>query len=397
MGGHASVERRQPVLLAIGGAPVQVWGRGSCDATHPIYRGGQPEWITRTVCAVSPCQARGRACIFGRMIDVVALTADLLAIESPTAGEAKIVDYVSRFLVAHDWNVTVQEVTPGRGNVWASRAGGGVTLSTHLDTVRPYIGPRLAGGRLYGRGACDAKGIAAAMIAAAQNLAESGENRVDLLLVVGEEKGSDGARAANQLPATSRFLINGEPTESKLATGAKGSLRVTLLTRGRESHSAYPHLGRSAIEPMLELLPAVRALELPKDERLGDTSVNIGVIHGGTEANVIPGECEAELMFRLVGPVEDVKRIIEKWVDGRAEITWGSHIPAQLFHTIPGFATSPVSYTTDIPLLDRWGTPLLFGPGSIHVAHTPDEHIAVDELRAAVGTYERLVRELLSS
>lgn len=330
------------------------------------------------------------------MIDVVALAAELLSIESPTGGEGKIVDFVSRWLVAHGWNVTVQEVTPGRGNVWASRAGGGVTLSTHLDTVPPYLGPRLEDGRLWGRGACDAKGIAAAMLVAAQNLAESGEERVDVLLVVGEEKGSDGARAANHLPATSRFLIDGEPTESRLATGAKGSLRVTLRTRGRESHSAYPHLGRSAIEPMLELLPTVRSLPLPRDERLGETTVNIGTIRGGTEANIIPGECEAELMFRLVGPVEPVKAMIEKWVGDRAEISWGSTIPTQLFRTIPGFETAPVAYTTDLPLLDRWGAPLLFGPGSIHVAHTPDEYIEVAELRAAVGAYERLVRALLA-
>jgi acetylornithine deacetylase len=331
------------------------------------------------------------------MIDVVALTADLLAIESPTGGEAKVVDYVSRWLVARDWNVTVQEVTPGRGNVWASRSGGGVTLSTHLDTVPPYIGPRLQNGRLYGRGACDAKGIAAAMLAAAQNLAESGEQRVDLLFVVGEEGGSDGARAANRLPATSRWLINGEPTTSRLAIGAKGSLRVTLRTRGKESHSAYPHLGQSAIKPMLELLPTLEKLPFPRDERLGEMTVNIGVLRGGTEANIVPGECEAQLMFRLIGPVEPVKGMIEKWVAGRAEITYGSYIPAQLFHTIPGFETMAVAYTSDIPLLDRWGKPLLFGPGSIHVAHTPDEHISVSELRSSVNAYERLVRELLAS
>jgi acetylornithine deacetylase len=331
------------------------------------------------------------------MIDVVALTADLLAIESPTGGEAKVVDYVSRWLVARGWNVMVQEVTPGRGNVWASRSGGGVTLSTHLDTVPPYIGPRLKNGKLFGRGACDAKGIAAAMMAAAQNLADAGENRVDLLLVVGEEGGSDGARAANRLQATSRWLINGEPTTSKLAIGAKGSLRVTLRTRGKESHSAYPHLGQSAIEPMLELLPSLRQLPFPKDERLGEMTVNIGVIRGGTEANIVPGECEAQLMFRLIGPVEPVKEMIEKWVGGRAEITYGSYIPAQLFHTLPGFETLAVAYTSDIPLLDRWGTPLLFGPGSIHVAHTPDEHISVSELRSSVSTYERLIRELLAT
>src|SRR5687768_2051602 len=260
------------------------------------------------------------------MTDVVALAAELLAIQSTTGKEARIVDFVSRWLVARGWNVMVQEVTSGRGNVWASRSGGGVTLSTHLDTVPPYFPPRLSGDRLSGRGSSDAKGIAAAMLAAADRLASGGEERVDLLFVVGEEKGSDGARAANRLAATSRFLINGEPTESKLASGAKGSLRVTLRTHGREAHSAYPHLGKSAIEPLLELLPSLKNLSLPSDPVLGDTTVNIGVIRGGTEANIIPGHAETEMMFRLVADVVPLKRTIEQWVGGRAEIEYGSHI-----------------------------------------------------------------------
>jgi acetylornithine deacetylase len=330
------------------------------------------------------------------MVDVVALAAELLAIESSSGNEGRIVDFVSRWLISRGWNVTVQEVTDRRGNIWASRAGGGVTLSTHLDTVPPYLPPRLDGVRLYGRGASDAKGIAAAMLVAADALAQEGEDRVDLLFVVGEEKNSDGARAANRLPATSKFLVNGEPTESKLASGAKGSLRVKLITRGKEAHSAYPELGRSAIEPMLELLPGVKKLTLPGDSRLGEGSVNIGVIRGGTEANIIPGSCEAELMFRLTGDVSVVKQIVETWVAGRAEIIWGSTIPAQFFQTLPGFDTAPMSYTSDIPLLDRWGTPLLFGPGSIHVAHTAEEHIDVNELRAAVDAYQRIVRSLLA-
>jgi acetylornithine deacetylase len=235
------------------------------------------------------------------------------------------------------------------------------------------------------------------MMCAADALAQGGEDRVDLLLVVGEEKGSDGARTANRLPATSRFLINGEPTESKLAVGGKGSLRVMLRTRGREAHSAYPHLGQSAIEPMLALLPTLRDVAWPTDERLGETTVNIDTIRGGTEANIIPGACESEIMFRLVGDVDVVKARLEQWVGGRAEITYGSYIPAQFFHVIPGFETSPVAYTSDIPLLGRWGTPLLFGPGSIHVAHTPDEYVEVSELRAAVDSYQRLVRALLDS
>ena len=331
------------------------------------------------------------------MTDVVALAAELMSFESPTGGEAKIVDFVARRLVTRGWNVTVQQVTPGRGNVWASRVGGGVTLSTHLDTVPPFVRPTLSGDRLYGRGACDAKGIVAAMLVAGEQLVSEGEERVDLLFVVGEEKGSDGARAANQLAATSRFLINGEPTESKLATGAKGSQRVTLRTTGKAAHSAYAHLGRSALEPMLDLLPSLRRVELPSDPRLGETTVNIGVLRAGTEANIVPERAEAELMFRLVGGVAEVKEILERWVDGRAEIQYGSYIPAQHFHVLPGFDCGPVAYTSDIPLLDRWGTPLLFGPGSINVAHTPDEYIDVPELRDSVDSYKRLVRSLLSA
>ncbi|HJP86044.1 MAG TPA: M20/M25/M40 family metallo-hydrolase [Gemmatimonadaceae bacterium] len=332
------------------------------------------------------------------MTDVVSLAAELLAIQSTTGSETAVIDYVSRWLVARGWNVTLQEVTRGRANVWASRSGGekGVTFSTHVDTVPPFVPPRLEGTRLYGRGSSDAKGIAAAMMVAADRLVSDGEKRVEVLFVVGEEKGSDGARAANTLHARSRFLINGEPTESKLASGAKGSLRATIRTRGREAHSAYPHLGQSAIEPMLELLPTLRNLPLPSDPVLGQTTVNIGTIHGGTEANVIPAHAEAEIMFRLVGDVEPIKKMVLDWVKGRADVEFGSHIPAQRFATVPGFETGPVAYTSDIPLLSNWGEPLLFGPGSIHVAHTPDEFIDVDELRSSVDTYERLARTLLS-
>ncbi len=331
------------------------------------------------------------------MTDVVTLAAELLAIPSLSSNESGVVDYISRWLIARKWNVTVQEVSKGRGNVWASRAGGGVTFSTHVDTVPPHIAPRLDGDKLYGRGSCDAKGIAAAMLAAADNLVSSGEERIDLLFVVGEEQGSDGARAANNLAATSRFLVNGEPTESKLASGAKGSLRVIVRTKGREAHSAYPHLGESAIEPMMKLLPTIHELPFPSDEVLGNTTVNIGTIRGGTGANIVPAQCEAELMIRLVSDVDPVKKMIKAWAKGRATIEFGSTIPAQRFHIVPGFDTAPMAYTSDIPLLSRWGTPLLFGPGSIHVAHTPDEFIDVSELRASVDAYERIARHLLES
>ena len=330
------------------------------------------------------------------MTDVVSLAAELLSIQSTTGSEGTAVDFISRWLVGRGWNVTLQEVSRGRANVWASRSGGGVTFSTHLDTVPPYVPPRLEGSKLYGRGSSDAKGIAAAMLVAADRLVGAGEKRVELLFVVGEEKGSDGARAANNLGTKSRFLINGEPTGSKLASGAKGSLRATIRIRGREAHSAYPHLGRSAIEPMLELLPTLRKLPLPSDPVLGETTVNIGTIKGGTEANVIPAHAEAEIMFRLVSDVEPIKKMILDWAKGHADVEFGSHIPAQRFATVPGFDTESVAYTSDIPLLSNWGEPFLFGPGSIHVAHTPDEFIDVDELRASVDGYERLAKTLLA-
>lgn len=330
------------------------------------------------------------------MTDVVSLAAELLSIQSTTGSEGTTVDFVSRWLVGRGWNVTLQEVSQGRANVWASRSGGGVTFSTHLDTVPPYVPPRLEGTKLFGRGSSDAKGIAAAMLVAADRLVGGGEKRVELLFVVGEEKGSDGARAANNLGTKSRFLINGEPTGNKLASGAKGSLRATIRIRGREAHSAYPHLGQSAIEPMLELLPTLRKLPLPSDPVLGDTTVNIGTIKGGTEANVIPAHAEAEIMFRLVSDVGPIKKMILDWAKGRADVEFGSHIPAQRFATVPGFDTEPVAYTSDIPLLSNWGEPFLFGPGSIHVAHTPDEFIDVDQLRASVDDYERLAKTLLA-
>ncbi len=330
------------------------------------------------------------------MSEAALLAQQLLSFDSTTGREREVVEYIARWLVERGWNVTLQEVEPGRSNVWATRKGGGVTLSTHLDTVPPFIAPRLEGTRLYGRGACDAKGIAAAMMIAAERLVSQGEERVDLLFVVGEEKGSPGARAANQLNPTSRWLVNGEPTESKLATGGKGAVRVLVRVRGREAHSAYPHLGNSALAPMLELLPRLDSLDLPVDPVLGATTCNVGVLRAGSEANIVPGFAEAEIMIRLVSDFEPVKQIFAEWAAGRAELVWGSPIPAQHFHVIDGFEVEPVAYTSDIPLLDRWGTPLLFGPGSIQVAHTSIEYIDVAELDASVDAYIRIVHTLLS-
>lgn len=331
------------------------------------------------------------------MIDVVDLAEALIARPSLTGAEEPAVELATGWLSERGWSVIRQEIAPGRANIWATRGSGAVTLSTHLDTVPPFIAPTRTSSRLLGRGACDAKGIAAAMMVAGQCLAEAGEERVDLLFVVDEEKSSSGARAANTLAPTSRYLVNGEPSEGKLASGAKGSMAVTVRTRGRAAHSAYPELGASAITPMLALLAALPELDLPTDPILGATTINVGTLHAGREANIVPDEAVAQLMVRLVSNSREVREILERWSIGRAELDFAPHIPAQHFHTIPGFESAPVSYTSDIPLLGRWGTPLLFGPGSISVAHTPDEFIDIAELRAAVGTYMHLVRTLLAS
>jgi aspartate kinase len=330
-------------------------------------------------------------------LDVVELATNLIAIPSLSGHEHAVCDFVIDLLTARGWSVRTQPVSAGRVNVWATRGTGDITLSTHLDTVPHFFPPRRDDGKLYGRGACDAKGIAAAMICAAQRLVDEGEERVDLLFVVGEELRSDGARAAASLPATSRWLVNGEPTESKLVSASKGSLRMILRTRGQEAHSAYPERGSSAVQAMVGLLAELQGLRLPSDPALGGTTMNVGTIRGGSAANVFAGECEVEAMIRLVGDADKVRSVIAKKVGDRAVVEWGSHIPTQRFHVIDGFETTTVAYTSDVPILAAWGTPLMFGPGSIHHAHTEEEHVSLQELTSAVAAYEKIVRAVLAS
>ncbi|HEU4565646.1 MAG TPA: M20/M25/M40 family metallo-hydrolase [Gemmatimonadaceae bacterium] len=323
-------------------------------------------------------------------LDPVSLAIDLMRIDSTSGREGEVVALVHRLLEERGWRVRRIPVSAGRDDVLATADDAPlVTLSTHLDTVPPYIPPRLEGGKLWGRGACDAKGIAAAMICAAERLRSRGVP-VALLFVVGEETTHDGAHAANEVPTTSRVLINGEPTESTLALGTKGALRLALRTRGTPAHSAYPHLGHSAIDDLVQLLHELRALSFPSDPVLGDTTMNVGTIAGGVADNVVAPEAQARVMFRIVTAPDEMRRAVERWVAGRAAIEYGPTVPAVHLRTVPGFPTSVVAYATDIPALSRWGEPLLFGPGSIHVAHRDDEHVEVSELLAAVEAYERL-------
>ena len=320
-------------------------------------------------------------------IDVVDLTVRLMEIDSTSGREGAAIDWLDRYLAERGWNVRRIPVTPGRDDVLATFGEGPkVTFSTHIDTVPPYIAPRVDGGRLLGRGACDAKGLAASMICAAERLRER-RTPVAMLFVVGEEVTHDGAEAANRLPTTSQVLINGEPTESKLAVGTKGAMRFTLRTKGQAAHSAYPHLGRSAITDLVKLLNELGTLKLPRDEQLGDTTINIGKIAGGVADNVMAPDAEAHLMARLVSPPDELETVLRDWVGSRAKLEIGITVELARLGTLPGFETCVAAYATDIPKLTNWGTPYLFGPGSIHVAHRDDEFVAIDELRAAPDAY----------
>jgi acetylornithine deacetylase len=331
-----------------------------------------------------------RSVTMARTSDVVELAARMMEIDSTSGHEGALVDWLENYLSGADWRVRRIPVTAGRDDLFASSVSAPVvTLSTHLDTVPPFIPPRLDGDVLRGRGACDAKGIVASMMLAADDLRARGVP-VALLLVVGEEVSHDGAEAANREPTTSKILINGEPTESRLAIGTKGAMRFTLRTRGRAAHSAYPELGKSAIDELVRLLTELGDLALPRDEQLGSTTINVGTISGGVADNVMAPSAEARLMARLVTPADQLMAKLRQWVGDRAEIEQSVTVPMVRLATLPGFATCVAAYATDIPKLTHWGTPYLFGPGSIHYAHRDDEHVDVQELRDAVGQYVRI-------
>lgn len=327
-------------------------------------------------------------------MNVFELTKRLIEIPSVSGEEKEVAQFLADYLKGVGFQVEMQEVAENRPNVYARRGDPEVVLSTHTDTVPPYFGFSEDGDYIYGRGACDTKGLMAAMIKAAELLVQSGVNDFGLLFVVGEEAGSPGARAANQISNRSRYLINGEPTESKLALGSKGALRAVLKSHGRAAHSAYPEMGESAIDKLVVVLSDLRQTDLPKDETLGATTMNTGVIKGGVAANIIPAEAEAELMFRIVKSADDVKRMIEERIADRVEVEYTFSCDPVFTERLEGFETSAVAFTTDIPLLTNWGRPLLFGPGSILDAHTANEKISKRELADAVDVYTEMVRRL---
>jgi acetylornithine deacetylase len=332
-------------------------------------------------------------------MDLVLLTRQLVDIESTTGNEAAHAEFLAKYLSESGFLVERMPVEGTRFNVfahWPETPVPAIVFSTHSDCVPPFIPSREDETKIFGRGSCDAKGIIAAQIAAALRLHQQGIP-VGLLFVVGEERDSLGARTANQHARGSRFLINGEPTGNHIALAAKGALRVEVIARGKMAHSAYPELGESAIEKLLDALAALRAMPLPENPEIGPSTMNIGIIEGGRATNVIPDFAKAQLLYRLVAPSEALRRQIVEAVGDRAQVDFVLDIAYMRFRTIPGISTMTASFTTDIPALSNWGEPVLLGPGSILVAHTDDEFLDKRELHEAVDLYVRAAVALANS
>jgi acetylornithine deacetylase len=330
------------------------------------------------------------------------LTRALVDIESTTNHEKNVGDYLfvhlSALTASYGGRIERIPAEPRRDNIFASWGEPVVTLSTHMDTVPPFFGSHEDNEFIWGRGSCDAKGIIAAMIAAAEKMLAAGTRNLGLLFVVGEERNSAGARAAAATPRGSRFLINGEPTENRLALGSKGALRYEITARGKLAHSAYPELGHSAIHTLLDVLQDIRQIALPEDNLLGRSTLNIGTIDGGRAPNVVADQADAEIMFRTVGDPAKTREAVSAAAAGRAEAREVFYTPALQLAKVDGLPTTVVAFTTDIPSFEgAWGQPFLIGPGSIHVAHTAEERIPKKELSEAVDIYARMATQLLTT
>ena len=331
-------------------------------------------------------------------IDPIDLTRQLVRIESTTGNEGPVAEFLAALLERAGWTVVRQPVSPGRFNVFAHLgAAPTVVFSTHLDTVPPFIPLSEDDDSLHGRGTCDAKGLAAAMITAAEGLRSGGERRLGMLFVVGEENGSDGAMAAAALEPRGRWLINGEPTENVLSIGQKGVLRADLSATGRAAHSGYPELGVSAVDALLDTITRVRAIALPEHPVLGPSTLNIGLIEGGVAPNVTPPSANAKLLFRTVAPTGSLRAAIEHALAPGVSVAFPLEIPFHLSEAPEGWDSGVVAFTSDLPFLNGpWGTGFQMGPGSIRVAHTDREHIRKADLLGGVARYAQLARDLLA-
>lgn len=330
-------------------------------------------------------------------VDVVGLARTLIDIESTTGQEGPVARVLAEYLRGRGYSVLEQPVAGDRINVVAAVGEPALVFSTHFDCVPPFFPSRVEGGILHGRGACDAKGILAAQVAAAERLRAAGESRIGLVFVAGEERGSDGAKAANTIASQSKYLINGEPTELKLGLATRGCFRVRLTAHGKAAHSGYPQLGESAIEKLMDVLVSLRGADWPADPELGRTHYTVGLISGGVAPNVIPPQADAEVFFRTVGDHDALRSALHAAVAGRVDVQEILELPAVRLHTVPGFETEVFAYFSDVPFLSKWGTPLLLGPGTIHVAHTDHEHVVIADLERAVDLYADLATSLLQA
>lgn len=333
-------------------------------------------------------------------MNTLELTRALVDIESTTHHEQPVVDslfsHLSAVVARFPGHLERITAAPGRDNLFVSWGEPVVTLSTHMDTVPPFFPSREDADFIWGRGSCDAKGILASMLAAAEKLLAAGVRNFGLLFVVGEERDSVGAQAAARTPRGSRFLINGEPTGNRLALGSKGTLRYELFAHGKLAHSAYPQLGHSAIHTLLDVLQEIRRLPLPEDSLLGPATLNVGTISGGRAPNVVADEARAEIMFRIVSDPAALRAGVSAAAGGRLEAREILFAPSLRLNSLDGLPTTVVAFTTDIPFFQgAWGEPFLIGPGSIHLAHTSEERIPKNELLEAVDIYARMVTQLL--
>ncbi|HYT74666.1 MAG TPA: M20/M25/M40 family metallo-hydrolase [Vicinamibacterales bacterium] len=326
----------------------------------------------------------------------VAFARHLIDIDSTTGREQAAGEWLASALRDLGYDVVRQPVADGRFNVFARIDQPSVVLSTHFDCVPPFFPSDVRDGALFGRGSCDAKGILACQVGAAERMRAAGERRVGLLFVVGEERGSEGAAIANARAPGSKFLINGEPTDNRLGVATRGILRLRLTARGRAAHSAAPEEGESAIDTLLDALVRMRTLRWPSDPQLGATFYTLGLIEGGIAPNVISPSASAEAMFRIVGSPDEVLNTARQ-LEPAVRVEEVLRVPMVRLHTIEGLPSAVFPFTTDIPLLNRWGTPLLFGPGSFLVAHTDREHVRIDEMERAVDVYQQLAASCLSS
>ncbi len=337
--------------------------------------------------------------------DPIGFTRQLCEIESTTYHEGAVGDFLADFLAARGWAV---EKTPveqpkenagggPRWNVYAGIAGQtpDLVFSTHMDTVPPYIPFSEDAEFMYGRGVSDAKGIIAAQVAAAEALRTAGF-RIGLLFVSGEERDSAGARTANLTPKGSRFLINGEPTDNRIALASKGALRAAFKSTGKMAHSAYPELGESAIHKLVGVLAKLLAMPLPELEGIGPSTLNIGQIHGGHAPNVVADKAEAQVLVRTVTDSAQVRAALTEIAGDQADVEFTLDTPFVRLRAVEGLPTMVAKFSTDIPHLSNWGEPLLLGPGSIHVAHTPNEKLAKKELLEAVELYVKVAKQLLA-